>query len=159
MIPTTLRCGLLLAALLPFAAIAHDDATLDKMKTPNGGQLRMAGAYHFELVLDRSSKEPRDNAVLLYLTDHGDAKLPSAGTKATVTLLGSGTKATASLQPDGGNRLKGMARYAATADLKAVVSFTAADGKNEQARFTPFAAIPAAASPAPAAGGGGHRHH
>ena len=29
-----------------------DDATLDKMKTPHGGQMRMAGAYHFELVLN-----------------------------------------------------------------------------------------------------------
>jgi hypothetical protein len=136
-------------------AHAHDDATLDKIKTPNGGQLRMAGSYHFELVLDKTSKEAKDNPVLLYLTDHADNKLPSAGIKVIVILLGSGQKATAELKPDGDNRLKGSARYAATPDLKAVVTLTTADGKTEQARFTPFVGVVEPVAPA----AGGHQHH
>lgn len=137
-------------ALTAATAGAHDDATLDKKKSPNGGQLRMAGAYHLELVLAKDGKEAKDSPVLVYLTDHADAKVPSAGTQATVTLLGGGQKATAVLAPDGDNRLKGMARYVAAGDLKAVVTFTAKDGKSEQARFTPFAGK----APAPE-----HKHH
>jgi hypothetical protein len=131
----------LLAALLGAAslAFAHEDAVLDKLTTPNGGQLRMAGVYHFELVLAKGGKEAKDSPVLVYVTDHADGKIPSKGMKATVTLLGGGQKASAELVPDGDNRLKGSARYVASPDLKAVVTVTAADGKTEQARFTPFA--------------------
>ena len=92
------------AAALP--AWAHDDATLDKMKAPNGGQVRMAGVYHFELLLARDSKEAKDNPVIVFVTDHADGKVASKGMKATVTLLGGGQKASVELQPDGDNRLK-----------------------------------------------------
>jgi hypothetical protein len=44
-------------------AFAHDDAALDKISGPNGGQLRMAGSYHFELVVAKDSKEAKDNPV------------------------------------------------------------------------------------------------
>ncbi len=137
------------AAALP--AWAHDDATLDKTKSPNGGQVRMAGVYHFELVLAKDSKEARDNPVIVFVTDHADGKVASKGMKATVTLLGGGQKASVELKPDGDNRLKGMARYASAADLKAVVAVTLPDGKVEQARYTPFAK----AAPDPHAG---HKH-
>ncbi|MBN8474042.1 hypothetical protein [Sulfuritalea sp.] len=137
------------AAALP--AWAHDDATLDTMKSPNGGQVRMAGVYHFELLLARDSKEAKDNPVIVFVTDHADGKVASKGMKATVTMLGGGQKASVELQPDGDNRLKGTARYASAADLKAVVAVTLPDGKVEQARFTPFAK----AAPDPHAG---HKH-
>ena len=39
------------AALFAAPAFAHDDATLDAMAAPHGGQLRMSGAGHLELVL------------------------------------------------------------------------------------------------------------
>jgi hypothetical protein len=38
-------------------ALAHTDDFLDTQKAPNGGQQRMAGAYHFELVVAKDSKE------------------------------------------------------------------------------------------------------
>ncbi len=52
------RFLLTLAAALAAAtpALAHDDATLDAMQAPHGGQLRMAGAYHIELVLARDAR-------------------------------------------------------------------------------------------------------
>lgn len=132
--------GLVGAALLAAgAAFAHDDATLDATSAPHGGQLRMAGIYHFELVLVKDSKTAKDNPILVYLSDHAGNKIPSAGASGSVTLLSGATKASAALQPDGENRLKGVAKYASAPDTKAVLSITLPGKPPEQARFTPFA--------------------
>lgn len=120
-------------------AQAHDDAYLDTLKAPHGGQLRMAGAFHYELVVVKDSTEAKDNPVLVYLTDHAGTKIPSAGASGTVTLLAGKQKATANLVPDGDNRLKAVAKYASSPDLKAIVSITPAGQGTEQARFTPMA--------------------
>ncbi len=120
-------------------ALAHDDAYLDTVKAPNGGQLRMAGAYHLELVVAGDAKEARDNPVLVYVTDHADKKIPSAGTKGTATVLAGKQKTTVALAPDGDNRLKGTGKYLSDPAMKVVVAVTFADGKTEQARFEPLA--------------------
>lgn len=120
-------------------ALAHDDATLDMQKAPHGGQLRMAGAYHFELVLAKDAQDTQDSPVVVYVTDHAGAKIPSAGATGSATILVGKTKVTTALQPDGDNRLKGTARYAAAPGIKAVVSVTLAGKASEQARFTPMA--------------------
>lgn len=133
---STLLASLLMSAS---AAFAHDDATLDATAAPHGGQLRMAGIYHFELVLAQDSKTAKDNPVVVYLTDHAGTKIASAGATGTATLLGAAGKATATLQPDGDNRLKGVANYASTPDTKVVLSITLPGKAPEQARFTPFA--------------------
>jgi hypothetical protein len=119
--------------------LAHTDEVLDTQKAPNGGQLRMAGAYHYELVVAKDSKEAKDNPVVVYVTDHAGTKVPTAGAKGTVTILTGKAKATVSLIPDGDNRLKGSGTYASTSDMKAVVSVTPAGKSAEQARFTPLA--------------------
>ena len=134
-------------------AMAHDDATLDKMAAPHGGQLRMAGVYHFELVVAKDSKEVKDNPVLVYLTDHADKKVPSAGTRGTVTILAGKEKTTVQLLPDGDNKLKGSGRYASDPAMKAIVSITFADGKTEQTRHEPLKNAPAPADPH-----AGHKH-
>lgn len=120
------------------AAAAHDDATLDKTAAPNGGQLRMAGPYHLELVVDKNSKQAKDNAILVYVTDHAAQKVPASGMKASAKLLAKGASANVDLLPDGDNRLKGAARYASDPAMKVVVTLTTADGKTEQARFEPL---------------------
>jgi len=139
-----------LVALLPAApgALAHDNAYLDTQKAPHGGQLRMAGPYHYELVVAKDSKEAQANPVAVYLTDHAGNKVPSAGASGTVTILAGKQKATATLKPDGDNRLTASARYLSTPDMKVVVSIAVAGAKPEQARFTPLAA-----------GGGEHMNH
>ncbi|MCK6435102.1 MAG: hypothetical protein HUU30_17870 [Burkholderiaceae bacterium] len=129
------------------AALAHDDATLDKQKSPHGGQVRMAGAYHFELVLAKDAQGAQDSPVVVYVTDHAGAQVPTAGATGSATLLSGKTKVAVKLTPDGDNRLKGMARYVAAPGIKAVVSVTLAGKAPEQARFTPMAA-----------GGAGHAH-
>ena len=53
-IKTLIPVASLFAALFTGgAALAHTDEYLDSMKAPNGGQLRMAGVYHYELVVTR----------------------------------------------------------------------------------------------------------
>jgi hypothetical protein len=121
------------------AALAHDDATLDTQKAPNGGQLRMAGPYHYELVLAKDAGEAKENPVVVYVTDHAGQRIPTAGAAGTATILAGKLKAAATLKPDGDNRMKGFAKYASTPDMKAVVSITLAGKQVEQARFTPLA--------------------
>ena len=121
------------------AALAHDDASLDTQKAPNGGQLRMAGPYHSELVLAKDAGEVKENPVVVYVTDHAGQRIPTAGAAGTATILAGKLKAAATLKPDGDNRMKGVAKYASTPDTKAVVSITLAGKQPEQARFTPLA--------------------
>ncbi|MDP2136099.1 MAG: hypothetical protein Q8J99_21065, partial [Sulfuritalea sp.] len=127
--PTTLKSLILAVAALTAAmaapvALAHSDEVLDTQKAPNGGQLRMAGIYHFELVVVRDSKEAKDNPVVVFVTDHAGAKVPTVGAGGTATILAGKQKASVKLVPDGDNRLKGVGKYASTPDMKAVVSVT-----------------------------------
>ena len=134
-----------LFALASINAMAHTDEYLDTQKSANGGQLRMAGVYHFELVVSKDSQEAKDNPVVVYVTDHAGAQIPSAGATGSATLLSGKTKVVVTLTPDGDNRLKGSGAYVATPDLKAVVTITLSGKAPEQARFTPLA--PAAVDP------------
>lgn len=149
-IKTLLPVAALFATLVSGgAALAHSDAHLKSLKAPNGGQLRMAGAHHYELVVARDSQDAQDKPVLVYVTDHAGAKVSTSGASGAATLLAGKAKATVALVPDGDNRLKGVGKYASTPDLKAVVSVTLAGQAAEQARFTPLAAAP---------DGHGHQH-
>ena len=114
--------GLALCLAMAPAAQAHDDAYLDTVAAPHGGQLRMTGPFHYELVLVKDSKTARNNAITVY-----------------VTLLSGKTKVSGALKPDGDNRLTGRARYASTPAVKAIVSITMAGQAPLQARFTPLA--------------------
>ncbi|QDZ29811.1 hypothetical protein [Noviherbaspirillum sp. UKPF54] len=129
-------------------AAAHSDEYLDTTKAPNGGQLRMAGAYHYELVIRPAGKD-NANEVLVYVTDHGGKEISVAGATGTATILSNG-KASVQLKPEGKNLMKGAGNFAASPDLKAVVSIGLAGHQPQQARFTPFATKVAES---------GHMHH
>jgi hypothetical protein len=129
---------LLVAALLGVGgASAHDDAYLDTLPAPNGGQVRMAGAYHYELVLAKDGTDAKERPVVVYVTDHAGQAIPTAGASGTATILSGKAKVAATLTPDGDNRMKGAAEYAATPGMKAVVSIALVGKEPEQARFTP----------------------
>jgi hypothetical protein len=81
------------------ALLAHTDEYLDTQKAPNGGQLRMAGVYHFELVVAKDSKEAKDNAVVVYVTDHAGAKIATAAPPARRPSSLARQKATVKLAP------------------------------------------------------------
>ena len=135
---------LALAFAMAFGALsakAHDNAYLDTLRAPNGGQVRMTGMYHYELVVVKNSKEVKENPVQVFVTDHAGEKIATAGAAGHVTLLAGKLKASVTLAPDGDNRLKGMAKYASRPDMKAVVSITLAGKPPEQARFTPLAGV------------------
>ena len=117
---------------------AHDDAYLDTQQAPNGGQLRMAGVYHLELVVDKSTPQAADKTVVVYVTDHAGQKVSTEGATGNATILAAKGKASVALVPDGDNRLKGTGNYASTPDMKAIISFTAKGQSPETARFTPL---------------------
>lgn len=131
-----------MAALLATATItsayAHSDAQLDEAKAPNGGQLRMAGPLHLELVLDKTGGDARARPVAVYVTDHAGQPLPVAGATGTVTLMIGKTRVSVPLKAEAGNRLAGSASYVAGTGTKAVVSVTMPGQETQQARFTPM---------------------
>lgn len=127
-----------MAALSAAPAWAHDNAYLDTVKAPHGGQLRMAGPVHLELVLSKTPLEATEKAIAVYVTDHAGKPQATAGASGTITILSGKTKVSVALKPDGDNKLSAQATYAATPDLKAIVSVTMAGQPAQQARFTPM---------------------
>lgn len=131
-----------LAGLLAAApAFGHDDATLDKTSAPHGGQLRMAGPYHFELVVAPAADQARDAPLRVYVTDHAGTQVATTGAKGSVTILGGGAKVSLPLAPDGGNAMRGQGAYRSSTDMKVLVSITLAGQPALSARFTPLAAM------------------
>ena len=120
------------------SAIAHDDETLDKMKAPHDGQVRMAGIYHFELLMNKNSQGNKEEPLTVFVTDHNWNKIETKGATATATILSGKTKSTITLIADEDNGLTGMAKYVAKPDLKVVLSVTMSGKSVEQARYTPF---------------------
>jgi len=120
--------------------LAHsDDPHPDTLKATQGGQLGVAGAFSYELVIDKNAKEGSESVVIVYVTDHAGKKVQTAGANGTATILAGKLKASALLRPDGDNRMKGSTQYAATPDMKVLVSITLAGKPPEQTRFTPLA--------------------
>lgn len=145
---TGIKTLVVAAGLLSSAAFAHTDEYLDTVVGPNGGQLRMAGAYHFELLLVKDAKAGAASAVKLYLLDHANNPQPAKEAKATVLIVSGKQKAKADLTLAQANLLSGSADYTAAEDLKAVVNVTIKTEHGEvteQAKFTPFKPVPAKA--------------
>ena len=65
---------LLTALFASTGALAHTDDYLDTQKHANGGQMRMAGALHFELVVAKDNKAAKESPLIVYVTDHADAR-------------------------------------------------------------------------------------
>lgn len=118
------------------AVFAHGDNPI--APGPNGGQLRQAGAYDYELVVVKDSQDMKENPVIVYVTVHDKDKVSTAGATGGATILAGKTKAMSTLKPDGDNRMKGFAKYSSAADMKVVVSITLNGQAAEQARFTPL---------------------
>ncbi|HNC42384.1 MAG TPA: hypothetical protein PK522_11420, partial [Nitrosomonas sp.] len=61
-------------------AWAHSEEQLKSVETPHGRQLRMAGPFHLELVA-------KDNELTLYITDHGNKPIGSAGGQGKANII------------------------------------------------------------------------
>ena len=142
-----LALGFLLALPAAFPAMAHDDATLDAMASPHNGQIRMAGPYHFELVVG-------EKQLTVYLTDHAMQPIATQGVSGSAVVLSDG-KSTLDMKPAGDNVLKGQGEFKAGPEMKVVLSLNFPDSSSWQAKFTPWekmqaAKVGATPSPAPA---------
>jgi hypothetical protein len=105
------------------------------MKAPNGGQLKVAGGWHLELV-QKAGGASGASDLILFVTDHSGKPIPSAGLKATATILAGKDKLRANLLPDGENRLKATVTFDGAVKPKIVLSVSG-NGMSEQARFAP----------------------
>lgn len=156
----SLLAGVTLTITLP--AYAHTDDYLDSVEAAHGGQLRMAGPYHLELVA-------KDREIMVYVADHADTGIKTDGgtAKAVIQTGKSGTKTTIKLEPAGDNLLKGTGDFSLKRE-SVVVVFVSLPGKEPQsARFVPLK--PRSKTPAKttekkpvagkAEGHGGHDHH
>lgn len=134
---------------------AHTDDYLDSVGGKHGGQLRMAGPWHFELVLDKTADGQKPAPVTVYLTDHGDNAIATTGASSKITIISNNKPVQVQLTEKAPNMLVGEAVYKAQPELKAVVQLTL-KGESQNARFAPFAKP---ATEQPKQDEGHHHHH
>ena len=159
--------AVLLGMAITLPTWAHTDDYLDTLATAHGGQLRMAGPYHLELVA-------KDKELVLYVTDHGDNPVKTEGGTAKATIqIGKGKAGTTvKLEPAGENQMKGLGEFTLKPASVIVVFVKLAGEEAQSARFTPLkpkakaaaakkpaANKPAASTPAPNHSGHQHMHH
>jgi nitrogen fixation protein FixH len=126
--------GIVLAVVLSFVAngaCAHSDEYFDANPSPHGGQVRMAGAYHFELIV-----EP--GALTVYVTDHANTPIATDGAQALAVVDVAKTRTRIKLEPAGTNVLKGQGEFAAEAAMRVKLTVTMPGAKSETARFAPL---------------------
>lgn len=121
----------LLSLMMSLNSAAHTDEYLDSQPSPHGGQVRMVGNYHFELVLG-------DHQLLVYVTDHAGQPIAVAGATGSAMVLANKTKTTVTLKPAEDNILKGEGKFTTAPDMKVVVSMTLPGQDPQQVRFTPL---------------------
>lgn len=141
------------ALLLCFAspAFAHDDAYLATLKAPHGGELRMAGPYHYELVAGRAASDSSESVMAVYVTDHAGTPVPTKGAQGFVHAMGN-ERDSVDLVPDGANRMKAVGAPAWKSDAGMVVSITIAGEPPAQARFARRAVEASESAPSHGAG-------
>ncbi len=128
----TLLIGVTLAGVAPFGA-AHTEEYFDSKESLHGGQTRMAGPYHLELVA-------RDKEIILYVMDHADQDLSTAGGagKATVQIGKAKAKTSVRLEPEGNNMLKGTGDFTVTPETVVTVFVELPGQEPTAARFVPL---------------------
>ena len=94
----------------------------------NGGPQTDAGSYHVEVV-------PQGTTLQVYLRDHSDKAVPSAGFKGTAIFVIEGKPQRIPLSPSGDNKLTGTAPVALPAEPKGAVQLTTPTGSTVQAKF------------------------
>jgi hypothetical protein len=118
---------------------AHDPATLDGLPSVHGGQVRMAGPFHVELVILGRAAAQRDRLVLVYLQNHMFEDVSSDGLKGIAKFLDGQRATTVSLVPIEANGFSGKGAFDINPSVTAEVSITDKDGKVWSATYTPFA--------------------
>jgi hypothetical protein len=121
--------GLFALLLIP-AAHAHTNEYLDTLTGAHGGQIRMAGPYHFEVVATPGE-------ILVYVTDHGDTPIETAGASAVVVVQTGNTRTEIQLEPAGENVLRGSGKFKLSKSSTAELEVTMPDGPPQLATYKP----------------------
>ncbi|MGH8686040.1 MAG: hypothetical protein ACREUM_11905 [Nitrosospira sp.] len=154
----TLLIGATLAGMSVFAA-AHTEEYFDSVESPHGGQMRMSGPYHLELVA-------KDKEIVLYVMDHANSKLSAEGGSGKATIQTGKDKARTSvkLEQAGDNILKGTGDFSVNPETVVTVFIELPGQEAHSARFTPLKpkaklAMKTKDAKLQAADGNGHHHH
>jgi hypothetical protein len=94
----------------------------------NGGAQADAGSFHVELV-------PSGTTLQVYLRDHSDKEVASAGYKGTAIFVIDGKPQRIPLTPAGANKLTGTSPIALPKEPKGAVQITTPTGSTVQAKF------------------------
>ncbi len=133
---------------------AHTEEYFDAKESAHGGQTRMAGPYHLELVA-------RNKEIVLYVMDHADRNLSTegGGGKATVQIGKAKDKTSVKLEPAGDNMLKGVGDFAVTPETVVTVFVELPGQEVTAARFVPLKPTAKTAGKAKAAKPNSHDEH
>ncbi|MBI4692870.1 MAG: hypothetical protein HY749_02515 [Gammaproteobacteria bacterium] len=121
-----LAIGALACALQGAPVWAHSDDYFDSHPSAHGGQTRMAGPIHIELVAQGTQ-------VTLYITDHAGKARPSAGGKAALRL--GDAEARIELAPGPDNTFTGTLAAPLAAETIVVAFVQLAGAETQTARF------------------------
>lgn len=152
------RClvlSVLLTSALP--TWAHTDEYFEFVQAPHGGQLRMTGPYHMELVAKRGE-------LTVYVTDHADNPVSVDGGLAKANIENGSTTTQVNLHPVGSNILGGSGNFALTPSTVVIVFMKLPNQDGYAARFTPLKPKPDPSQrpqedPSKTDGGEHHHHH
>jgi hypothetical protein len=150
--------GLIVVSILAVSppVLAHTDEFFESVEAPHGGQLRMTGPFHLELVA-------KEGDLTVYVTDHADTKINVDGGLAKATVETGQTRTQVHLHPVGDNVLKGSGIFSLMPNTVVIVFMKLPNHDAHSARFMPLKpkAEPSA-QPREGAShtdGGEHHHH
>ncbi len=132
-----------------FPAQAHTDEFFESVEAPHGGQLRMTGPFHMELVA-------KDGYLTVYVTDHADNAISVDGGLAKATIEAGSARTQVHLHPIGNNMLKGSGTFSLTPNTVVIVFMKLPNQDGYAARFMPLKPKP---DPSEKAQGGTSRDH
>jgi hypothetical protein len=140
-----------------FPAEAHVDEYFDSVEAPHGGQLRMTGPYHLELVA-------KDRELTVYVTDHADNQITTDGGLGKATIETGQARTQVGLHPVGENMLKGSGSFTITPETVVIIFIKLPNQDAYSARFMPLRPKGTPAEklkegPAPAEDETIHHHH
>lgn|SRR5512139_2198042 len=144
--------GMTLTLSLP--AGAHTDEYFESVEAPHGGQLRMTGPFHMELVA-------KDGDLTVYVTDHADNAVSVDGGLAKANIENGSTRTQVNLHPVGNNMLRGSGTFPLTPSTVVVVFMKLPNQDGYAARFMPLKPKGGQGEKAPshADDAGPHHHH
>ena len=119
----------LLSVVWVAGASAHTDEHFDRHPAPHGGQVRMAGPYHIELVAG-------ENQLTLYITDHVDNPVQSAGGSAKAIVMTGKKRYVLVLAGVGDNKLEGTGEFTLGKPSRVTVIVKLPQTDSQLARFT-----------------------